>query len=137
MKAQKVVQEQVELEIKSGERKPVRSAVDNIGQNSNSWGAPLVKRKQPSKYQKQISQIQLMGLDYTEAQIDSALAKSNGSIDGAIRELENNSQQEEGEIIDWSAKKKEHYYKAIMNPFDTTEDFDPFSEQNIEAQKLI
>ena len=75
-----------------------------------------------------------MGFGYAKDDIDSALAKTNGSIDEALKILKDNkSNSQEGEIINWSQKKKDHYHKAIMNPFDTAEEFDPFSEENIQA----
>ena len=39
----------------------VRSAIDNVAQNSNSWGAPIVKKKVPFKYPKALETIKGMG----------------------------------------------------------------------------
>lgn len=63
--AEKTVNETVKAEY-SKEKDAQYNAIDNIGQTSNNWGAPLVKKKMPSKYDKEIVIIQEMGFDYKD-----------------------------------------------------------------------
>lgn len=67
---------------------PVRSAIDNIAQNSNSWGAPLVKKKVPYKYPEALETIKAMGFE-DEAKIKYALEKDEGKVELALDKLMN------------------------------------------------